>query len=188
MELYLLQHGLALPAEEDPEQPLAKEGVAQIQAAGRVLQRLGVRPGLIACSPKKRARQSAALIAEAINFPTATSSKASVPPPHPAPGDLAPAASQRRERRPAARRPPPLAGRGRLAGSRRRLPGAHPFRKRRPLPPRSSRGPGVAGGAALQPHRRPAQADRRLTARDTAAAPSAKKTVRKEVPGGVSVV
>jgi len=69
MELYLLQHGLALPAEEDPEQPLAKEGVAQIQAAGRVLQRLGVRPGLIACSPKKRARQSAALIAEAVNFP-----------------------------------------------------------------------------------------------------------------------
>ena len=70
MELYLLQHGLALPAEEDPATTPAKEGVVQIQATGaRVLQRLGVRPGLIACSPKKRARQSAALIAEAVNFP-----------------------------------------------------------------------------------------------------------------------
>ena len=69
MELYLLQHGLALAAEDDPEQPLSKDGVAQIQAAGIALQRLGVRPGLIACSPKKRSKQSAALIAEAINYP-----------------------------------------------------------------------------------------------------------------------
>lgn len=69
MELYLLQHGLALPAEDDPEQPLAKDGVAQLQAAGRALLRLGVRPGLIACSPKKRSKQSAALIAEAVNYP-----------------------------------------------------------------------------------------------------------------------
>ena len=28
MELYLMQHGLALPSEEDPEQPLAREGVS----------------------------------------------------------------------------------------------------------------------------------------------------------------
>jgi phosphohistidine phosphatase len=69
MELYLLQHGLALPAEEDPEKPLSKAGVAQVQAAGRALRRLGVDLGLIACSPKKRSRQSAALIAEAVNFP-----------------------------------------------------------------------------------------------------------------------
>lgn len=69
MELYLLQHGLALPAEADPEKPLSKAGVAQVQIAGRALRRLGVELGLIACSPKKRSRQSAALIAEAVNFP-----------------------------------------------------------------------------------------------------------------------
>ena len=69
MELYLMQHGLALPAEEDPERPLARAGVSQIQTTGRALQRLGVKLDLIACSPKKRSRQSAALIAEAVNFP-----------------------------------------------------------------------------------------------------------------------
>ncbi len=69
MELYLMQHGLAVPTEEDPEQPLSREGVTQLQSAGRALQRLGLRFDLIACSPLKRSRQSAALIAEAVNYP-----------------------------------------------------------------------------------------------------------------------
>ncbi len=69
MELYLMQHGLALPTEDDPEQPLSREGVVQMQTAGRALKRLGVVPDLLACSSKKRSRQSAALIAEGVNFP-----------------------------------------------------------------------------------------------------------------------
>lgn len=69
MELYLMQHGLALPREEDPDEPLSRDGVGQIQAVGKVLRRLEVSLDLIACSPKKRAHQSAALIAEAVNFP-----------------------------------------------------------------------------------------------------------------------
>ncbi|GAB6083884.1 phosphohistidine phosphatase SixA [Desulfuromonas carbonis] len=69
MELYLMQHGLALASEDDPEQPLSREGVVQMQMAGRALKRLGVVPDLLACSSKKRSRQSAALIAEAVNFP-----------------------------------------------------------------------------------------------------------------------
>ncbi len=69
MELYLMQHGLAVPAEDNPEQPLSPEGVAQIQAAGRAMLRFGIRPDLIACSPHKRSRQTAALVAEAVNFP-----------------------------------------------------------------------------------------------------------------------
>jgi len=36
MHLYLMQHGLAVPEQEDPEEPLSPEGVAQIQAVGRV--------------------------------------------------------------------------------------------------------------------------------------------------------
>lgn len=69
MHLYLMQHGLAVPEQEDPEEPLSPEGVAQIQAVGRVLKRLDIRPDLIACSPKKRSKQSAALVAEGVNFP-----------------------------------------------------------------------------------------------------------------------
>lgn len=69
MELYLMQHGLAVPAGDNTEQPLAPEGVVQIQTAGRAMQRLGIRPDQIACSPHKRSRQTAALIAEAVNFP-----------------------------------------------------------------------------------------------------------------------
>jgi phosphohistidine phosphatase len=69
MELYLMQHGLAVPAAEDPEQPLCREGVVQIQTAGLAMVRLGIHPDLIACSPLKRSRQSAALVAEAVNFP-----------------------------------------------------------------------------------------------------------------------
>jgi len=69
MELYLMQHGQAVPESADPEQPLSKEGAAQIQATAAALKRLGVAFDLILCSPKKRARQSAALIAEGVNYP-----------------------------------------------------------------------------------------------------------------------
>jgi phosphohistidine phosphatase len=69
MHLYLMQHGLAVSEQEDPEEPLSPAGVAQIKAVGRVLKRLDIHPELIACSPKKRSRQSAALIAEAVNYP-----------------------------------------------------------------------------------------------------------------------
>lgn len=69
MELYLMQHGLAATASEDPDPPLSREGVAQVQATGRALKRLGLQFDLLACSPKKRAHQSAALIAEAVNYP-----------------------------------------------------------------------------------------------------------------------
>ena len=69
MDLYLMRHGEALTAVEDPERSLSPAGVAQVQAAAAALRRLGIVPDFIAASPKRRARQTAALVAEAVNFP-----------------------------------------------------------------------------------------------------------------------
>jgi phosphohistidine phosphatase len=69
MELYLLRHGLAVPDFENPEQPLSKEGVTQIQASATAMKKLGIVLDLIVSSPKKRSHQTAALIAEGVNYP-----------------------------------------------------------------------------------------------------------------------
>jgi phosphohistidine phosphatase len=69
MQLYLMQHGQAVPETENPEQPLSREGVVQIQASAAAMKKLGIAPDLIVCSPKKRSRQSAALVAEGVNYP-----------------------------------------------------------------------------------------------------------------------
>jgi len=69
MLLYLMRHGEALSAAEDSERALSPLGVAQVQAAAKALRRLGIFPDFIAASPKRRARQTAALVAEAVNFP-----------------------------------------------------------------------------------------------------------------------
>jgi phosphohistidine phosphatase len=66
MELYLMQHGEALPKEVDPNRPLSPEGEEQVRIAGLALVRLGVRLERIVSSPKKRARQTAQAIADAI--------------------------------------------------------------------------------------------------------------------------
>lgn len=69
MELYLMQHGQAVSEDENPERPLSREGVTQIQASAAAMKTLGIVPDAILHSPKKRSKQTAALIAEAINFP-----------------------------------------------------------------------------------------------------------------------
>ena len=69
MELYLMQHGQAVPESENPEKPLSREGVAQIQASAAGMRKLGISLDTLIHSPKKRAKQTAALIAEALNYP-----------------------------------------------------------------------------------------------------------------------
>jgi phosphohistidine phosphatase len=69
MEFYLMQHGQAVPEYENPEQPLSREGVARIQASAAAMKRMGIAFDVIVCSPKKRSRQSAALVAEGVNYP-----------------------------------------------------------------------------------------------------------------------
>ena len=64
-----MQHGPALPKDQDPEEGLAPEGKARIQAGGNALKKLGVRFDAILSSPKKRSKQTAAIVAEQTGFP-----------------------------------------------------------------------------------------------------------------------
>ena len=69
MKLYLIQHALAYPAEENEERPLSPTGVDQAKKAARGIKRLGLGFDLIITSPKRRAHQTAALISEGVRYP-----------------------------------------------------------------------------------------------------------------------
>lgn len=64
-----MQHALACSAEENAERPLSPAGIDQAKAAARGIKRLGLNFDLIIASPKRRAQQTAALIAEGARFP-----------------------------------------------------------------------------------------------------------------------
>jgi phosphohistidine phosphatase len=66
MALYLVQHGKSLSKEEDPEQGLSREGFADVNRIARVAAGYGVRPSAIKHSGKKRALQTAEILAEAL--------------------------------------------------------------------------------------------------------------------------
>lgn len=68
MEIYLMQHGEALPEEADPQRGLSENGKEQALAAGTALARLGVELGRIVSSPKKRAHETAEAVARALAF------------------------------------------------------------------------------------------------------------------------
>ena len=69
MEIYLMQHGPALPKEQDPEEGLGPEGEGRIRASGQALKKMGVAFDAILSSPKKRSKQTAAIVADAVGFP-----------------------------------------------------------------------------------------------------------------------
>lgn len=69
MQLYLMQHGQAMAESENPERPLSREGVATVRATAAAMKRLGLVFDTIACTRRKRSHQSAALVAEAVNYP-----------------------------------------------------------------------------------------------------------------------
>jgi len=69
MELYLMQHGQAVAGSDDPDPPLSADGTEQIKAAAKAMRRLGILPATILCSPKQRARQTAALVAQGLQLP-----------------------------------------------------------------------------------------------------------------------
>lgn len=70
MEIYLMQHGPALPKERDPEEGLSPEGEASIHASGQALKKMGIDFDVILSSPKKRSKQTAAIVAEEVGFPS----------------------------------------------------------------------------------------------------------------------
>ena len=66
MKLYLVQHGEAFSEEVDPQRPLTKKGLADVSRMARFAQAADVRVPLIWHSAKLRARQTADLLAAAL--------------------------------------------------------------------------------------------------------------------------
>ena len=62
--LWLLRHADAASGSPDSERPLTERGVRQAQAAGRALDRLGLRIDVCLTSPKARALETARIATE----------------------------------------------------------------------------------------------------------------------------
>jgi len=68
MEIYLMQHGEAYAEDQDPERSLTPSGEQQIHSSGKALKKLGVDVDLMVSSPKKRARQTAEIVAGEVGY------------------------------------------------------------------------------------------------------------------------
>ncbi|MBW2075034.1 MAG: histidine phosphatase family protein [Deltaproteobacteria bacterium] len=55
--------------DQDPEEGLGPEGKDRIHASGQALKKMGVTFDVILSSPKKRSKQTAAIVAEEVGFP-----------------------------------------------------------------------------------------------------------------------
>ena len=66
MKLYLVRHGAAAPKEENPEQPLTEKGRQDIQRLAVFMARSGVRVARVIHSGKKRAQDTAVLLADVV--------------------------------------------------------------------------------------------------------------------------
>ncbi len=67
MALYLIQHGKSLPKDQDPDQGLSAEGIAETERIANLAKDYGVSVSQIRHSVKTRARQTAELFANALN-------------------------------------------------------------------------------------------------------------------------
>jgi len=67
MALYLVQHGKSLPKDVDPDQGLSDDGIAETKRIAEVARGYQVKVSLIRQSGKKRAGQTAEILAEALN-------------------------------------------------------------------------------------------------------------------------
>ena len=68
MKVYLVRHGDAVPEEVDPARPLTAKGQAEVEATARELAEEGARIDEIWYSSKLRAKQTAEIIARALNI------------------------------------------------------------------------------------------------------------------------
>lgn len=69
MEIYLMQHGEAYAKDKDPERSLTPQGGEQIHFSAIALKKMDIGFDLIVSSPKKRARQTAEIIARELGYP-----------------------------------------------------------------------------------------------------------------------
>ena len=63
-----MQHGEAYSEDQDPERSLSPNGEEQIRSTGKALKKLGVDVDLMVSSPKKRARQTAEIVAGQLGY------------------------------------------------------------------------------------------------------------------------
>ena len=66
MKLYLVRHGAAASVEENPAQPLTEKGRQDIQRLAVFMARSGVRVARVIHSGKKRAEETAVLLADVV--------------------------------------------------------------------------------------------------------------------------
>jgi phosphohistidine phosphatase len=66
MKLYLVQHGEAVPKEVNPERPLNERGRADVARIASFLGTAGIRVATVLHSGKRRAEQTAELLAAAV--------------------------------------------------------------------------------------------------------------------------
>jgi phosphohistidine phosphatase len=72
MKIYLMQHGEALPKEVKPKEPLSPVGTAAVEATARAARRIGIRVDRLITSDKRRALETANLMADAVGVSKAT--------------------------------------------------------------------------------------------------------------------
>jgi len=64
MEIYLIQHGEAVPEAENPERPLSKKGNEEAERVAEALGKVGIRAKFVMHSGKLRAKQTAEIFAK----------------------------------------------------------------------------------------------------------------------------
>jgi len=69
MKVYIVQHGLSMSEEMDPEKALSPEGKKQSRHVAEFLREKTIRVDAIWHSPKKRAAQTAHILAEILDCP-----------------------------------------------------------------------------------------------------------------------
>ena len=80
MALYLVQHGKSLPKEADPEKGLSEEGRSEVEMIAAVARGYGVPVAGISHSGKKRARQTAEILAAALDVQDRTAERTGLGP------------------------------------------------------------------------------------------------------------
>jgi phosphohistidine phosphatase len=79
MKLYLMQHGVAVAKEQDPDRPLSEQGGRDVMAMADFLRGAGVKPKRVVHSGKLRARQSAEIAAAQLETDELTVMKGILP-------------------------------------------------------------------------------------------------------------
>lgn len=80
MALYLVQHGLSLPKDVDPEKGLSTEGMETVQRIAEVARSYGIHVNRIVHSGKKRARQTADILTAVLSPDTGVATVAGINP------------------------------------------------------------------------------------------------------------